>query len=98
MAPHLADELWERLGHEGFTVHRQPWPAFDAAVAQEEQITIVVQVNGKVRERLLVAPETPEEEVKRLALASDKVGPYLEGKTVRQVHVVPKRLVSIVVS
>jgi leucyl-tRNA synthetase len=97
MAPHLADELWERLGHEGFTA-TQPWPSFDAAVAQEEQITIVVQVNGKVRERLLVAPETPEEELKRLALASDKVGPYLEGKTVRQVHVVPKRLVSIVVS
>ncbi len=95
-APHLAEELWHRIGKET-SVHLASWPDFEAAVAQEELLTIVVQVNGKVRDRLRVSPETVEEELKALALASEKVLPYLEGKTVRQVHVVPKRLVSIVV-
>ena len=96
-APHLAEELWEGLGQEG-SVHATPWPAWEEAAAQEEQVTIVVQVNGKLRDRLLVAPETPEEDLKAQALSSEKVKAFLEGKTIRQVVVVPGRLVSIVVS
>ncbi len=95
-APHLAEELWHRLG-KGESVHLASWPSFDPSVAEEELLTIVVQVNGKLRDRLMVPPETPEEDLKKMALASEKVQPYLEGKTIRQVHAVPKRLVSIVV-
>jgi leucyl-tRNA synthetase len=95
-APHLAEELWQALGHEE-SVHRAEWPACDEEAAKEEQITIVVQVNGKLRDRLLVAPDTAEENVKALALASEKVKPHTDGKTIEQVVVVPNRLVSIVV-
>ncbi len=96
MAPHLADELWETLGREGFTATQQ-WPTHDTDVAKADEITIVVQVDGKVREKLLVPPGMPEDEVRALALAAPKVQPHLAGKTVRQVVVVPDRLVSIVV-
>ena len=95
-APHLAEELWHRLG-KAQSVHLASWPAYDAEVAREEQITVVVQVNGKLRDRLLVGPDVSEEELKALAFASEKVRPYLEGKTIRQTLVVPGRLVSIVV-
>ena len=96
-APHLAEELWHALGHEE-SVHLADWPAWDVEVAKEEQITVVVQVNGKLRDRLTVAPGTGEEELKALALAAEKVKPYLDGKTIKQMVVVPDRLVSIVVS
>src|SRR5262249_16453764 len=69
---HLADEFWERLGKSGST-YREPWPQFDAEAAQEDVITIVIQVNGKVRDRLQVPPETSREEVERQALANEKV-------------------------
>jgi leucyl-tRNA synthetase len=96
MAPHLADELWEQLGHEGFTA-TQPWPEYDPEIAKADAITLVVQVNGKVRERLSVRLGLSEEETRALALASPKVQAHIEGKSVRQVVVVPDRLVSIVV-
>ncbi|MFB3882508.1 MAG: leucine--tRNA ligase [Armatimonadota bacterium] len=95
MAPHLADELWERLGREGFTA-TQAWPDYDPAIARAEEVTVVVQVNGRLRDRLLVAPGTPQAELEAKALAAEKVQPYIAGKTVRQVVVVPDRLVSIV--
>jgi leucyl-tRNA synthetase len=96
-APHLAEELWQALGREG-SVHVAAWPGWNAEVAREAQITVVVQVNGKLRDRLTVAPGTGEEELKALAFASDKVQPYLEGKTLKQVVVVRDRLVSVVVA
>lgn len=95
-APHLAEELWERLGHSNF-VSTHPWPTWQEEVARAEQITIVVQVNGRVRDRMQVAPGTPREELERLALASARARPFIEGNQVRQVVVVPDRLVNIVV-
>ena len=95
-APHLADELWEQLGKTGSTYHAT-WPAYDAAVAAEDEITLVVQVNGKVRDRLTVAPDTPGEELERLALASGRVTELLDGKQVRKVIVVPGKLVNVVI-
>ena len=95
VTPHLADEFWERLGKEGFTF-KQSWPAFDEAAAAEEAITIVLQINGKVRDRLFVAPDTDSAEIERLALANEKVAADLTGKTVRKVIAVPGKLINIV--
>jgi leucyl-tRNA synthetase len=96
-APHLADELWERMGKQGSTYHAT-WPTFDTAAAAEEEITLVVQVNGKVRDRLSVPAETSDEALKQMALASPKVVEMLNGRQVRNVIVVPRKLVNIVVS
>jgi leucyl-tRNA synthetase len=95
MTPHLAEEMWELLGHSD-SVYRASWPVTDDAAAAEEAVTIVVQINGKVRDRLSVPVGTPDEEVKKLALASDKIASDLAGKQVRKVIVVPGKLVSIV--
>jgi leucyl-tRNA synthetase len=95
--PHLAEELWHRLGRAG-GVHAATWPPWDEAVAAEETVTVVIQVNGRLRDRLVVAPDTSEEELREQALASEKVKPFIDRKAVRQVVVVPGRLVNIVVS
>jgi leucyl-tRNA synthetase len=95
-APHLADELWNRMGKTGSTYHAK-WPAFDAAAAAENEITLIVQVNGKLRDKLTVPVGTSDEELKRLALASEKVQEMLEDKQVRKVIVVPGKLVNVVI-
>ena len=95
-APHICEELWLRLGEVDLIAHA-PWPAHDPELARDELLTIVVQVNGKRRGELQVAPGTPEEEIRRLALASDGAQRYLEGQEPRKVIVVPGRLVNIVV-
>ena len=95
-APHLAEELWNRLGGEGLVV-RQPWPEHDEEVAAEETITVVVQVNGKLRDRLDVVPGLPRDELEQRALVSEGALKFTEGKTPRKVIVVPDRLVNIVV-
>jgi len=95
-APYLAEELWEQLGRKG-PVFRQPWPAYDEALAKEDAAEIVLQVNGKVRGRLSVAFGISEDELKKLALADPKVQPSIEGKQVVKVIVVPDKLVNIVV-
>jgi leucyl-tRNA synthetase len=94
-APHLAEELWERVGREG-SVHVAEWPAWDASAAKDEAVTVVLQVNGKLRDRLSVSPGTPKEKLEAQALASERVQAHLEGKSVRQIVVVPDRLVNIV--
>jgi len=95
-APHTAEEMWERLGHPA-TLTDAAWPEFDPAVAQAEELVVPIQVNGKVRGRLTVPAGTPEEELKRLALADAAVVPHLAGKTVKKVVVANGRLVSVVV-
>jgi len=95
-APHVAEELWHRLGHDT-SVHLQPWPEYDPARIVETQITLIIQVNGKVRDKIETPADIPEEEAKQLALASPRVTPHLDGKTPRQVIYVPGRLVNIVV-
>jgi leucyl-tRNA synthetase len=89
--PHIAEELWAKVGGE-YSIHQQPWPE-----AAEDVITIVVQVNGKVRDRIAVPADTGEEAIKTQALAQERVAAYLKGSEPRQVIYVPGRLVNIVV-
>jgi leucyl-tRNA synthetase len=94
--PHVAEEMWQRLGHaEGLVAH--PWPAADAEAAREDAIELAVQVNGKVRGRITVPREAPEADIRRLALAEPRVREHLDGKQVVKAVVVPGRLVSLVV-
>ena len=95
--PHMAEELWERLGQSGGIV-AAGWPPFDETVAKADEIVVPVQINGKVRTRLTVPADTPEERLRELALADPVVRKHAEGKTVRKVVVAGGRLVSIVVS
>ncbi len=96
MAPHLCEELWQALGKEGL-IAETPWPNYDEEAIRAEEITIVVQVNGKVRDQLKVPAEAGEEEIKALALKSEKVKRHLEGKDVKKVIFVPGRLINFVV-
>lgn len=95
-APHVADELWEGLGHREPTL-RVPWPAYDAELAAEDEIEMAVEVNGKVRGRIRVAVGVSEEEVRRRALAEERVAQHLDGRQVVKVIVVAGKLVNIVV-
>jgi len=95
-APHTAEEMWERLGHEA-ALAAAAWPAYDAAVAKADEIVVPVQVNGKVRSRLTVSADASEEELERLALADPAVKTHTTGKTVKKVVVAKGRLVSLVV-
>jgi leucyl-tRNA synthetase len=94
-APHIAEELWARTGHP-YSVHQQSWPQYDEALAAAETFTLVVQVNGRLRDRIDVPVGISEAEAKELAQASDKVRPYTEGQQVARVVYVPGRLVNIV--
>ncbi len=96
-APHICDELWSRLGHEG-TCWEQAWPEHDEEIATEETITIVVQVNGKVRDRLQVPRDMDMDAVAEMALQSENVKRHIEGKQVRKVIKVPGKLINIVAS
>jgi leucyl-tRNA synthetase len=97
MAPHVCEELWRHLGHSDFAaIH--PFPVFDEAIARDAEVTVVVQVNGKKRGEVLVAPEADEAAVKALALRDANVAQHLEGKTVRKVVFVKGRLLNLVVS
>ncbi len=95
-APHLCEELWERLGH-GEGLARAPWPRFDPAALERAEVLLVVQVNGKVRARVTVPAEASEEQVKAAALGHAQVKRFVDGHPIKQVIVVPKRLVNIVV-
>ncbi len=95
-APHFAEECWERLGGRS-SVFNAAWPAFDAGLAREEEIELVVQVNGKVRGRLKVSPGLSESEAVRRALADDGVRRFVNGEDVKQAIYVPDRLVNLVV-
>ncbi|MGB5658269.1 MAG: leucine--tRNA ligase [Thermoanaerobaculia bacterium] len=95
IAPHIAEELWERLGKD-YSVHTSTWPQVDAAAAAEDEVTLVVQVNGKVRDRLVVPVDIADETAREMALASEGALRFTDGKTVRKVIVVPGRLVNIV--
>ncbi|HDQ71400.1 MAG TPA: leucine--tRNA ligase [Chloroflexi bacterium] len=94
--PHLAEELWERTGRP-YSIHQQAWPAFDPDLAAEEVITLVVQVNGKVRARIDAPADVTEEAAKEAALTDENVQRHLEGREIRKMIYVPGRLVNIVV-
>jgi leucyl-tRNA synthetase len=94
--PHITEELWEALGQRPSIVS-VPWPAWDEELAREGEITIVVQVNGKVRGRLVVGADAADEDIRQRALSDEKVKGYIAGKDIKNVVVVPRKLVNIVV-
>jgi leucyl-tRNA synthetase len=94
-APHIAEELWAALGHF-HTLAYEPWPSYDPALTKADEIEIPVQVNGKVRAKLMVAADIDDSALE--AAADAKVQEYVGGKPVKMVKVVPKRLVSVVVA
>jgi leucyl-tRNA synthetase len=95
-APYICEEMWEEMGLAG-PVFRQPWPTFDPELARDEEAEVVLQVNGKVRSRLNAPFGTPKEELERRALADEKLQPYVAGKQIAKVIIVPDRLVNVVV-
>ena len=95
-APHISEELWQALGHRK-SVMTIPWPSYDREVASADVITLVVQVNGKVRSRVEVAADLPEEDVRARVLEDEKIVALTDGKEIRRVIVVPNRLVNVVV-
>ncbi|MGP1909020.1 leucine--tRNA ligase [Metabacillus sp. JX24] len=95
VAPHLAEELWEKLGHEG-TVSYETWPAYDEGKLVEDEVEIVVQVNGKVKAKLHVPKDATREEMQELALSDVDVKEQVDGKTIRKIIAVPGKLVNIV--
>lgn len=96
MVPHLAEEIWQALGHDGLLLD-QPWPVADAALARDETVTIAVQVAGKLRATIEVDRDMDKAALEKLALANDNVQRAMEGKPARKVIVVPNRIVNVVV-
>ena len=96
IAPHVAEEWWERTGH-GYSVHQQPFPSWDDELAAEDELTLVVQVNGRLRDRITVPASIGDDDARERALESPRVQSHINGKTVRNVVYVPGRLVNVVV-
>jgi leucyl-tRNA synthetase len=96
-APHLAEELWNRTGHP-YSIHNQSWPEYDEELTKEEEITLVIQVNGKLRDKVLMPASITEVQAKELALGRERVKAYIDGKKLTRVIYVPKRVVNIVVT
>jgi leucyl-tRNA synthetase len=96
IAPHITEELWSEVG-DGESIHLQAWPQWDEEAAAEEVFTLIVQVNGKLRDKVVVPVTISEDEAKKLALSRERIQRWLEGKTVKKTIYVPGRLVNIVV-
>jgi leucyl-tRNA synthetase len=97
VAPHITEELWHKIGHET-SVHQQKWPEYDPAALVQEEIEYVIQINGKLRDKVVVPRGLKREELEELVLNREKVKEQLEGKTIRKWIVVPDKLVNLVVS
>lgn len=96
-APHISEELWTNVLGKPYSIHNQSWPEVDRELMKKDEITLIVQVNGKLRDRIVVPVGINKEEAEKIALASEGAALYLEGKEVKKVIVVPGRLVNIVV-
>ncbi len=96
IAPHIGEELWQLLGHDG-TIAYEKWPEYDEAATKDDEVEIVVQINGKVRGRLLVSAEAGQDEMVTAAMELDSIKPLVEGKTIVKKIAVPGKLVNIVV-
>jgi len=96
VCPHISEELWQKLG-KPYSIHQQPWPKVDEEAAKDDEITLVVQVNGKLRDRIQVSPAISEADARAAALSSPTVQAFLEGNEPKKVIYVPGRLVNIVV-
>ncbi len=95
-APHITEELWHKIGYKD-SIHLMAWPKCDESALVEEEIEIVVQVNGKLRDKMTISAQATEEEMREAALKREKLAPFIEGKEIVKVITVPKKLVNIVV-
>jgi leucyl-tRNA synthetase len=95
--PHIAEDLWQQLGHRGSVLH-QPWPEYDPALTQEADMTIVIQINGRVRSRLTAPASIAEDDLRQAVLRHERIQEWLTGKTIQRLVVVPQKLVNIVVA
>ncbi|MBD1408048.1 leucine--tRNA ligase [Staphylococcus aureus] len=95
IAPHIGEELWSKLGHEE-SITYQPWSTYDEALLVDDEVEIVVQVNGKLRAKIKIAKDTSKEEMQEIALSNDNVKASIEGKDIMKVIAVPQKLVNIV--
>ncbi|MET1031339.1 leucine--tRNA ligase [Domibacillus tundrae] len=95
LAPHLAEELWEKLGHSG-TVTYEAWPVFDESKLIDDEVEIVIQLNGKVKAKVMVSKDATREQMEEIAMQNDKLQEELAGNTIRKVIAVPGKLVNIV--
>ena len=96
ICPHIAEELWKHLGKQD-SIFKAPWPVYDPEAIVEDEITIVVQINGKLRSRLSVPADATQEDTKERVLSDGNTKKWTEGKEIKKVIVVPKKLVNIVV-
>ena len=95
-SPHIAEELWEAIGN-GPGISLRTWPEWDEETAREEEIELVIQINGKVRAKVMVPQGLSDEEIKEKTLAEQKIREILEGRAVKKIFVVKGRLVNIVI-
>ncbi|KYO64749.1 leucine--tRNA ligase [Thermovenabulum gondwanense] len=95
-APHITEELWERIGNKG-SIHLMSWPKYDEKAILEEEVEVVVQVNGKVRAKILVPADITEKELESMAISNEKISSYLQNKQIIKIITVPNKLVNIVV-
>jgi len=95
-APHISEELWQRLGHQD-SLSYESWPEYDKELIKEKEIELAIQVNGKIKDRIVIAADADEEHIKQKALASEKVVAAINGKSPKKVIVIKSRLVNIVV-
>jgi leucyl-tRNA synthetase len=94
-APHISEELWEKLGHNESLAY-EPWPEYDKELIKEKEIELAVQVNGKIKDRIVVSADADEEQIKQKALSNEKVAAAMAGKEPRKIIVIKSRLVNIV--
>lgn len=95
IAPHISEELWQKLGHAD-TVTYEEWPVFDEALLVDNEVEIVIQVNGKLKDKVKISKDLTKDEMEAVALDNDKIKEAIEGKTIRKVIAVPQKLVNIV--
>ncbi|MBN1783932.1 MAG: class I tRNA ligase family protein, partial [Alphaproteobacteria bacterium] len=95
-APHIAEELWEKLGHKTSLVF-EPWPTYDEKYLIDDEVTVVLQINGKNRSEIIVAKDTDKKELEEKALSDEKIKKFIDGNPVRKIIVVPNKLVNIVI-
>jgi len=96
-APHLSEELWSRVGRP-YSIHNQPWPDYDEELVREEEVTLAIQVNGRLRDKVVVPAAISEAEARELVLSRERVKAYIEGKKLERFIYVPKRVVNMVVA
>ena len=95
-APHLTEELWQQLGHKD-SVHTQKWPKYDPKIVKEEKTILIIQVNGKVRDKIEVESDMSEKEAKKIALADEKIQNWVKGKEIKKTIFVPNQLINFVI-